>query len=203
MATTELNQAQTAAKGLKTDLKSLKNGLKEKAGNLKQAKAKRSGEKERDNGGLKLLIGIVSSRDAEKLTELCNSSCAALSYEADAKGTASSSVLDYLGLGETEKKLVLSLLPAGAEEATLRFFLQCNADELFCFFIPQRSRRKHRAARRARLPRRFHRFFRKTFLHCRNDQRIFPVRFHFLTSVFFRFRSASLQRVRNDRRRAR
>ena len=140
MATTELNQAQTAAKGLKTDLKSLKSGLKEKAGNLKQAKAKRSGEKERDNGGLKLLIGIVSSRDAEKLTELCNSSCAALSYEADAKGTASSSVLDYLGLGETEKKLVLSLLPAGAEEATLRAIRDGMSLHLvgkgICFTVP-------------------------------------------------------------------
>ena len=57
---------------------------------------KASGGTRSDRGGnLKALVGILTLRDAEKLTELINGSCAALSYEADAKGTARSSVRDY------------------------------------------------------------------------------------------------------------
>ena len=82
--------------------------------------AERTGNGAAERGGnLKALVGILSLRDAEKLTELINASCAALSYEADAKGTARSSVLDYLGLGETDKKIVVSLFPERAEKAVL------------------------------------------------------------------------------------
>lgn len=116
MATAE---NQTMEKRLTTELKTLRNDLKERAENLKNTKSGKAKDKSKSDG-LKLLIGIVSAKDAEKLTELCNTSCAALSYEAEAKGTASSSVLDYLGLGETDKRIVLSLLPASAEEATLQ-----------------------------------------------------------------------------------
>lgn len=71
-------------------------------------------------GGLKALVGVVSARDALNLTQLSNGVCAALSYETDAKGTARSALLDYLGLGETAKKLVVSLIPERAAEAAMK-----------------------------------------------------------------------------------
>ena len=92
------------------------------------------------SGNLKALVGILTLRDAEKLTELINGSCAALSYEADAKGTARSSVLDYLGLGETEKKIVISLFPERAEEAVLKEIRENMhlylAGKGICFTVP-------------------------------------------------------------------
>lgn len=123
-------------------LKNAKEELKERATAAKNAlTGKKAGKKDSRQGeGIKLLVGIVSVRDAEKLTEFCNGACAALSYEADAKGTAKSSVLDYFGLGETEKKIVLSLLPAGAEEATLRSIRDGMSLHLvgkgICFTVP-------------------------------------------------------------------
>ncbi len=105
------------------------------------ADGKASGGTRSDRGGnLKALVGILTLRDAEKLTELINGSCAALSYEADAKGTARSSVLDYLGLGETEKKIVISLFPERAEEAVLKEIRENMhlylAGKGICFTVP-------------------------------------------------------------------
>lgn len=105
------------------------------------AGGKASGGTRSDRGGnLKALVGILTLRDAEKLTELINGSCAALSYEADAKGTARSSVLDYLGLGETEKKIVISLFPERAEEAVLKEIRENMhlylAGKGLCFTVP-------------------------------------------------------------------
>ena len=105
------------------------------------AGGKASGGTRSDRGGnLKALVGILTLRDAEKLTELINGSCAALSYEADAKGTARSSVLDYLGLGETEKKIVISLFPERAEEAVLKEIRENMhlylAGKGICFTVP-------------------------------------------------------------------
>lgn len=105
------------------------------------AGGKASGGTRSDRGGnLKALVGILTLRDAEKLTELINGSCAALSYEADAKGTARSSVLDYLGLGETEKKIVISLFPERAEEAVFKEIRENMhlylAGKGICFTVP-------------------------------------------------------------------
>lgn len=68
---------------------------------------------------LKLLVGIVSSGDATEVTEICNSVGAALSYSFEAFGTARTAVLDYLGLGETPKRVIFSLIPESAEKAVL------------------------------------------------------------------------------------
>ena len=99
-----------------------------------------AGSKADRSGNLKALVGILTLRDAEKLTELINGSCAALSYEADAKGTARSSVLDYLGLGETEKKIVISLFPERAEETVLKEIRENMhlylAGKGICFTVP-------------------------------------------------------------------
>lgn len=99
---------------------SIKDAVKERAENVRNKL--KSGDKKGGgaNDSVKLLVAITSAHDAEKLTEILNASCAALSYEADAMGTARSVVLDYLGLGESAKKMLLSLIPSRAEGSVLR-----------------------------------------------------------------------------------
>lgn len=81
---------------------------------LLRAKANKAAEER-----LKLLVAIVSVSDATEITEICNRESAALSYALDGFGTARSSILDYLGLGEQAKKIVLSLFPESAEKSIL------------------------------------------------------------------------------------
>ena len=68
---------------------------------------------------IKLLVGVVAAEDAEKVSGICNETSATLSYAFEAFGTARTAVLDYLGLGETEKRMVLGLIPDVAEAAIL------------------------------------------------------------------------------------
>ncbi len=64
----------------------------------------------------KLLLGIVNRRDELKLKEVMDDCSVALSYSFNGMGTARSQLLDYLGIGETEKTIVLSLIPETDEE---------------------------------------------------------------------------------------
>ena len=68
---------------------------------------------------IKLLVGVVSHNDAQELTEICNRECTTLNYVFEGFGTARTAILDYLGLGETEKKVLFSLIPESAERAIL------------------------------------------------------------------------------------
>lgn len=68
---------------------------------------------------LKLLVGVVASGDGAEVAEICNSVGAALSYSFEASGTARTAVLDYLGLGESAKQVIISLIPESAEKAIL------------------------------------------------------------------------------------
>ena len=85
------------------------------AGRLRE----KDGEGRRASPRLKLLIGVVASGDAAEVVELCNSFGAALSYSIEASGTARTAVLDYLGIGESPKRVVLSLISESAERAVL------------------------------------------------------------------------------------
>ena len=78
---------------------------------------KRSGKKTGER--IKLLVAIVGQEDATEIAEICNREWAALSYVFDGMGTARNAVLDYLGLGEKAKKIVLSLIPESAEKSIL------------------------------------------------------------------------------------
>ena len=90
---------------------------------LRVAREKDGSNPLRSKGGqpprLKLLAGIVGQEDAAEVVELCNASGAALSYSFEAHGTARTAVLDYLGLGETSKRMVLSLIPETSERTVL------------------------------------------------------------------------------------
>lgn len=68
---------------------------------------------------LKLLVGVVASGDGAEVAEICNSVGAALSYSFEGYGTARTAVLDYLGLGESAKQVIISLIPESAEKAIL------------------------------------------------------------------------------------
>ena len=68
----------------------------------------------------KLLISIVNTRDEAALKEAIDDFSVSLSVAFAGLGTAHSQVLDYLGIGETEKVVVLSLIPESDEEATMR-----------------------------------------------------------------------------------
>ncbi len=68
----------------------------------------------------KLLLGIVNRKDELKLKEVIDDCSVALSYTFDGMGTARSQLLDYLGIGETEKTIVLSVIPETDEERIMR-----------------------------------------------------------------------------------
>lgn len=68
----------------------------------------------------KLLVSIVNQKDDAHLKEVLDEFSIALSVTFAGRGTARSQVLDYLGIGETEKAVVFSLFPESDEEAILR-----------------------------------------------------------------------------------
>ncbi len=68
----------------------------------------------------KLLVSIVNRRDEIQLKEVIDDRSVSLSYVFEGTGTARSSVLDYLGIGETEKSVVLSVIPESDEAAILK-----------------------------------------------------------------------------------
>ena len=69
---------------------------------------------------VKLLVSIVNQKDGVKLKDVIDEFSVALSFVFAGRGTARSAVLDYLGIGETEKAVIVSLFPESDEEAILR-----------------------------------------------------------------------------------
>ncbi len=68
----------------------------------------------------KLLVSVVNLRDEVRLKEVLDDCSVTLSYTFAGTGTARSAVLDYFGIGGTEKSVVLSLFPESDEELILR-----------------------------------------------------------------------------------
>ena len=71
-------------------------------------------------GRIKLLFSVVRPSDEGKLKEILDDGSVALSYTFAGTGTARSQVLDYLGIGETNKSVVVSLIPESDEESIMR-----------------------------------------------------------------------------------
>lgn len=59
---------------------------------------------------IKLLVTIVDRSKGEKLTEMYRENNVMYNMILLGKGTAKSEILDYLGLGQTEKDIILSVL---------------------------------------------------------------------------------------------
>ncbi len=68
----------------------------------------------------KLLFSVVNRRDETQLKEVIDESSVALSFTFAGMGTARSAVLDYFGIGQTEKSVVISIIPESDEELILQ-----------------------------------------------------------------------------------
>ncbi len=68
----------------------------------------------------KLLISIVNQKDDVKLKEVLDEISVSLTFTFKGTGTARSAVLDYLGIGETEKVIGISLFPESDEDLIIR-----------------------------------------------------------------------------------
>lgn len=71
-------------------------------------------QEERSNR-IKLLVSIVNRGDDERLQELLNDFSVSLTYSCMGTGTAHGAVLNYLGIGTSEKSVMLSLIPESDE----------------------------------------------------------------------------------------
>lgn len=69
---------------------------------------------------IKLLLSVVSPADEGKLKEILDDASVSLSYTFAGTGTARSQVLDYLGIGDTAKSVVVSLIPESDEGMIMR-----------------------------------------------------------------------------------
>lgn len=69
---------------------------------------------------IKLLVSIVNKNDIERLKEVIDDCSVSLTVAFAGTGTAHSQVLDYLGIGETEKTVAFSLIPESDEDLIMR-----------------------------------------------------------------------------------
>ena len=72
-----------------------------------------------ENKRVKFLIGIINKEDEEKFTEIVNDCATAVHFSGVGHGTARSSYMQYFGIGEVEKRITMSLIPASAEHNIL------------------------------------------------------------------------------------
>ena len=72
-----------------------------------------------DNNRVKLLLGIINKEDEGRFTEIVNECATAVHFSGVGYGTARSSYMSYFGLGEIEKRITMSLIPASAEHNIL------------------------------------------------------------------------------------
>ena len=70
-------------------------------------------------GRVKLLVGIINKEDESRFTEIVNECATAVHFSGVGHGTARSSYMNYLGLGEIEKRITMSLIPSPAERNIL------------------------------------------------------------------------------------
>lgn len=91
-----------------------------------RAKIKLENEKARVAKGvartnrIKLLVSIVNQKDDKKLKTILDEISVSLSVSFAGKGTARSTMLDYLGIGETDKVVAVSLIPESDEDKIIR-----------------------------------------------------------------------------------
>lgn len=72
-----------------------------------------------DNNRVKLLLGIINKEDEGRFTEIVNECATAVHFSGVGYGTARLSYMNYFGLGEIEKRITMSLIPASAEHNIL------------------------------------------------------------------------------------
>ncbi len=80
----------------------------------------KTAEKQKLPNRTKVLVSIVNHDEEKRLKEILDDTSVALSFMFAGTGTARSAVLDYLGIGDTEKSVILSLIPESDEENIMR-----------------------------------------------------------------------------------
>lgn len=68
---------------------------------------------------VKLLVSIINKEDELRLSEIVNECATAVHFSGMGHGTARLSYMNYFGLGEIEKRVTMSLIPASAEHNIL------------------------------------------------------------------------------------
>lgn len=68
----------------------------------------------------KLLVSIVNRGEGRRVRDILAEYSAGLNFAFRGTGTARSHLLDYLGIGETDKTVIFSLIPESDEEAIMR-----------------------------------------------------------------------------------
>ncbi len=84
------------------------------------AKSRKRGERRERPARPKLLISIVNKGNGKRVKEILNEVSVALNFIFTGYGTANSALLDYLGIGRTEKTIVFSLISEGDEDLIIR-----------------------------------------------------------------------------------
>ena len=79
------------------------------------APRKKTPEKNR----VKLLVGIINKEDEGRLTDVINECATAVHFSGMGHGTARLAYMNYFGLGEVDKRVTMSLIPASAEHNIL------------------------------------------------------------------------------------
>lgn len=72
-----------------------------------------------ENNRVKLLVGIISKEDESKFTDIVNECTTAVHFSGVGHGTARNAYMNYFGLGEIEKRITMSLIPAVQEHQIL------------------------------------------------------------------------------------
>lgn len=72
-----------------------------------------------ENNRVKLLVSIINKEDEPRLTEIVNDYATAVHFSGVGHGTARNSYMNYFGLGEIEKRITMSLIPAVSEHNIL------------------------------------------------------------------------------------
>ena len=67
-----------------------------------------------DKNRVKLLVGIINKDDELKLTDIVNECSTAVHFSGMGHGTARLSYMNYLGLGEIDKRVTMSLIHSPA-----------------------------------------------------------------------------------------
>ena len=72
-----------------------------------------------ENNRVKLLVGIINKEDELRFTDIVNECATAVNFSGMGHGTARNHYMHYFGLGEIDKRITMSLIPAYAEQKIL------------------------------------------------------------------------------------
>ena len=92
------------------------------------------------NGMVRLMTLIIEQKDVKKAAAIMETHRIPSQYIISGQGTASSEILDYLGLGSTEKAVIISVVPASRIPALFGAFTKelklCKPNKGVAFTIP-------------------------------------------------------------------